>query len=133
VGFGPEEKDLILLSKEIGISRNVVFHGDLPDQREVFSLIKSSTVFVLPSTREGFGIVVLEANACGLPVITSDHQDNAARLIAQRAINLNPKVFASEIEKALDYKLHNFSSIHKNARLFRWSTILEQLIDSYRL
>jgi L-malate glycosyltransferase len=41
--------------------------------------MKSATVFALPSIREGFGIVVLEANSCGLPVVTVDHPDNAAR------------------------------------------------------
>jgi len=40
--------------------------------------MKSSKVFVLPSTREGFGIVALEANACGLPVVTVNHGRNAA-------------------------------------------------------
>jgi len=40
--------------------------------------MKSSKVFVLPSTREGFGIVALEANACGLPVVTVNHKMNAA-------------------------------------------------------
>jgi len=41
--------------------------------------MKSSRVFVLPSVREGFGIVALEALACGLPVVTANHPANAAR------------------------------------------------------
>ena len=39
--------------------------------------MKSSKVLLLPSTREGFGIVALEANACGVPVVTVDHKMNA--------------------------------------------------------
>ena len=41
--------------------------------------MKSSKICVLPSTREGFGITALEGLACGLPVVTIDHQANAIR------------------------------------------------------
>jgi glycosyltransferase involved in cell wall biosynthesis len=40
--------------------------------------MKSSKMFVLPSAREGFGLVVVEANACNIPVITTKHKNNAA-------------------------------------------------------
>jgi glycosyltransferase involved in cell wall biosynthesis len=41
--------------------------------------MKSTTVYALPSNREGFGLVALEANACGTPVVTTNHADNAAK------------------------------------------------------
>jgi glycosyltransferase involved in cell wall biosynthesis len=53
---------------------------------DVYSLIKSSGVFVLPSVREGFGLVVVEAFACGVPVITTDHPDNQARLLVEDGV-----------------------------------------------
>ena len=36
-------------------------------------------MLVLPSVREGFGLVVIEANTAGIPVITTDHKNNAAK------------------------------------------------------
>ena len=45
---------------------------------DLIGYMKSSKVFVLPSTREGFGMVVIEANACGIPVVTINHPMNAA-------------------------------------------------------
>lgn len=78
VGEGPERLTLEQLARDLGVSDSVRFVGFLPDV-ELYGAMKSSGVFVLPSIREGFGLVVLEASICGLPVITVRHPDNAAR------------------------------------------------------
>ena len=77
IGDGPEAHALKALSKELKLERNVTFTGFLEDYDEVIARMKSSKVFVLPSTREGFGAAALEANACGLPIITVNHRMNA--------------------------------------------------------
>ena len=77
IGDGPEKTKLEKQAYERGLASNIKFMGFLEDHNEVISYMKSSKVFVLPSTREGFGIVALEANACGLPVVTVDHKRNA--------------------------------------------------------
>ena len=63
-------------------------------------------MFVLPSAREGFGLVVVEANACGIPVITSTHADNAAQELIVEGQNgyladLNAKHLARQIRLML--------------------------------
>ena len=78
VGDGPEREGLEQLVGELDLNSNVQFTGFADNWSEVLSYMKSSKVFVLPSVREGFGMVVLEANACGLPVITVRHPQNAA-------------------------------------------------------
>ena len=78
IGDGPEKTKLEKQAYELGLASNIKFMGFLSDYDELISAMKSSKVFVLPSTREGFGIVALEANACGLPVVTVDHKRNAA-------------------------------------------------------
>ena len=78
IGDGPEKRTLEKLAYDLGLENNLEFTGFLDDYDEVIAYMKLSKVFVLPSTREGFGIVALEANACGLPVVTVNHKMNAA-------------------------------------------------------
>jgi glycosyltransferase involved in cell wall biosynthesis len=78
IGEGPERSRLEALCSELGLDGNVEFSDFLPGS-QIYGAMKSATVFALPSTREGFGVVVLEANTCGLPVVTTDHEANAAR------------------------------------------------------
>jgi glycosyltransferase involved in cell wall biosynthesis len=54
-----------------GLSERIVFPGYIPDE-DLPALLSAATAFVFPSLYEGFGIPVLEAGRCGLPVITSN-------------------------------------------------------------
>jgi glycosyltransferase involved in cell wall biosynthesis len=105
VGEGPERQRLQTLSRQLGITGNVRFLDFLPGD-EIYGVMKSSGVFVLPSKREGFGLVVIEANACGLPVITVRHPDNAARHLIIEGENgllcdLDPADLAKGIQEVL--------------------------------
>ena len=86
VGVGPERERLEELASELGIAARVEFYGSLEEHADVYGLIKAAGVFVLPSVREGFGLVVVEALACGIPVITTDHPDNQARLLIEDGV-----------------------------------------------
>lgn len=87
VGDGPERQRLERLAGELDLLRNVKFWGFVPTSEEVYSLMKASRVLVLPSTREGFGLVVIEANACGLPAITVAAKHNAASALVVEGEN----------------------------------------------
>ncbi|MFO7154140.1 MAG: glycosyltransferase family 4 protein [Caldicoprobacter oshimai] len=68
IGDGPEKESLLNLSKELGIDEHVEFMGKRPND-EVIKYMYNADIFSLPSWSEGFGIVYLEAMACGKPVI----------------------------------------------------------------
>jgi len=57
--------------RQLGLEEQVYFLGYVP-QQDLPALISGARVFVLPSLYEGFGLPVLEAMACGTPVICSD-------------------------------------------------------------
>ncbi len=77
VGQGPQSDALMDLAEKLGLKEDIVFTGFL-EHEEIISNMKAARVFVLPSRREGFGIVVVEAMACGLPVIVVNSPMNAS-------------------------------------------------------
>jgi glycosyltransferase involved in cell wall biosynthesis len=79
VGAGPQGPALRAQAAALGLADFVDFRDDVGDQAALYGLIKASRVAVFPSEREGFGIAVLEALACGVPVITTSAPDNHAR------------------------------------------------------
>lgn len=78
IGSGPSLR--LIKDRTSGLS-DCFIHGFLPDDRMI-DLLKSSWLFVLPSEREGSGIVALEAMAAGLPFITVDYPNNGAKKLA---------------------------------------------------
>jgi len=77
VGFGPEREVLQQRVEELGLTRQVLFHGALP-QEKLPAHYGRATLFVAPfvedghGDQEGLGLVVAEAMACGCPVLVGD-------------------------------------------------------------
>ena len=72
-------------ARTLGVENAIDFRHDVGEQKDVYALMKAAKVFVFPSAREGFGIAVLEALACGLPVVTTSAPDNLAQHLASRS------------------------------------------------
>jgi glycosyltransferase involved in cell wall biosynthesis len=85
IGDGPERLSLHRHAQALGIAHAIDFRHDVGEQKDVYALMKAAKVFVFPSAREGFGIAVLEALACGLPVVTTSAPDNLAQHLAARS------------------------------------------------
>ena len=69
VGDGPERARLEQLSRNSKFNKNIFFLGSLKSTKEVLNI---SDLFMLPSSKESFGLSALEAMACGVPVIASE-------------------------------------------------------------
>lgn len=70
VGAGPEKSALRRLARRIGVAERVRMLGSMP-QSELAKIYSGADLLVLASSREGWANVLLEAMACGTPVVAS--------------------------------------------------------------
>jgi len=63
--------DLVKLSKDLGIDRNVSFIGYVPN-KQIPAVLKEIDILVMPSILETFGVAALEAQSMEIPVIASN-------------------------------------------------------------
>jgi glycogen synthase len=102
-GEGPEYPHLVELAATLGIGESVMFLGKVSDEeREV--LLNGSSVFVLPSVVEPFGIAALEAMAAGVPTIVSKTSGVAEISSGIFRVDFwDVEEFASRIAELLEY------------------------------
>ena len=79
-GRGPDRLRLEGIVSRLGLEKNVVFAGYIRDD-ELTAHYNLCDVFAMPSKGEGFGIVFLEASACGKPVVAGNKDGSADALL----------------------------------------------------
>jgi glycosyltransferase involved in cell wall biosynthesis len=70
-GSGPEQRSLLAQAEEIGVGGAVTFTGRLDNDR-IAALYQSADVMINPSLADNMPISILEALACGVPVVSTD-------------------------------------------------------------
>jgi glycosyltransferase involved in cell wall biosynthesis len=140
IGDGPERDALHKQAESLGIAESVAFLHDISDQKDVYSTLKAARVCVFPSAREGFGVGVVEALACGVPVITTSAPDNLAQHLVQRSDRgtvCDPS--ADAIASAVKDVLANSNDGQQHAtpeswlREFSWDSIARQFSEALGL
>jgi glycosyltransferase involved in cell wall biosynthesis len=90
-GWGSDRSRVLKLISELGLTDSVILAGYIPDY-ELNSYYNLCDVFAMPSKGEGFGIVFLEALACGKPVIAGNTDGSIdAVLNGQLGVLVNPE------------------------------------------
>lgn len=136
VGDGGLRKHLETLARDYGIYDRVIFAGLRED---INVMLHSMDVFVFPSIFEGLGLVLLEAQAAGLPCIVSEAiQDEAdLGLGLVRKLNLSDEVekWIQEILKLKDMKERNINTIKKAFEDSEYSTdkCISKLMSLYNI
>jgi glycosyltransferase involved in cell wall biosynthesis len=130
LGDGPERDALRNLVSDLAIEDRVTLKPFMDSHDGVISRMKSSHVCVIPSTREGFGIAALEALACGLPVVTVDHPDNAiCELITENtgfSCPLSADALADAIRAALSGYPAMKTACMNSAEPYDWDIIVNR-------
>jgi glycosyltransferase involved in cell wall biosynthesis len=103
VGDGSQREYLETLSKHLGIDEHVSFLGS---RANPFKYMRRATMLVLPSLSEGFGNVLLEAMACGCPLVATDIPGATSELLEGGKCGLivareDPSALSSAISRLL--------------------------------
>jgi len=135
IGNGPEKEELYELVAKKELHNNIKFKGFLENFNSLIAYMKSSKAFVLPSKREGFGIVAIEANACGIPVITTNHPQNAAKDLIIKNKNgflfdMTPEDLAVKIFQAIN-RYDWSKKCQDHALKYDWNRVAEQVENYY--
>ena len=145
VGDGPERERLFQSAKESGMQDHLIFTGSL-SQEELRRYYTTADVFVLPSIvngigeTEGLGVVLLEAMACGVPVIGTDaggicdiiKHETTGLMVPQK----HPAAISDSILRLFEDHDLRSKLIDNGRRLvethFSWDIISDRFIQIYR-
>lgn len=123
------------LARDLGVQGDVIFTGYL-DEEKVLHLYNHARVFVNPSLYEGFGMPLLEAMSCGVPIIVSDIA--SFREVGADAATYfkpgDPLDLAEKLSMLLDSDSLRKSLIDKGLRramAFNWDRVVDLTLDSY--
>ncbi len=130
IGFGPQEKEFQDYAKRLSL-KNTEFLGSIFGERKL-DYLSASGALVLPSSKEGAPVVIMEAMARNLPVVVSN-VGGTPLMINNGKNGLIIKQKSSEdivrgIKKVLTWKNKN---IKKYAKIYKWEKIIKNTVEDY--
>ncbi|WP_088458799.1 glycosyltransferase [Acinetobacter soli] len=120
-GSGPLEAELKDLAKSLNVDQDIIFHGFIQSE-QIAQLLATTLSLILPSIEEQFGLVVIEAQAMGLPVLISEVCGARDHLIRN---TVNGFVFEPDNPEGLAWFMNLISSDQK-----LWQKMCEAAIET---
>jgi glycosyltransferase involved in cell wall biosynthesis len=133
IGDGPDRDEYEKMVLELGLYDEVKFHGRMSD---IISFMRNCDFFVLPSLYENFGVVYIEAMACGKPVIGTNAGGQIEFISEQSGVLVSPGD-VNALKEAINYMLDNYKNYSpENISLyvknnFSYEVIGKRLNDIY--
>lgn len=137
VGSGPFENRCKKLSQNVGIRDNIIFYGYINNKDKIASIMDVCDVFILPSFKETFGLVYIEAMSRGLPIIyTKGEGIDGFFCEGEVGFSVQPNK-TNEITEQIIKIISNINRISLNcierSTAFNWSLIAEKYFELYNL
>ena len=133
---GWQYEPIFALVRELGLQKHVWFPGFIPAEEQAL-WYTAADVFAYPSLYEGFGLPVLEAMACGTPVVASN-SSSLPEVVGEAGVLVEPTNVRA-LAEALAQLLENDSHRAKlreaglaRARSFSWRRTAEETVEVYR-
>lgn len=117
LGAGPMENELKKMVKDNNLDKYITFYGV---SKEIPKILHSADVFFMPSRLEGFPVVLVEAQACGVPCLISTNisseVDMELNLVGFANLNDDLSVWKHKLYNSLSKKSNDFETIKKVMR-----------------
>lgn len=136
VGHQHKSESLIKRIEDASLQDKVIFTGFVPDE-DVQPLMANAKLFVFPSLYEGFGIPLLDAQACQVPVVSSN-AGSLPEVGGDAVLYFDPEYtieMSEVISKVLENDLIAHDIINKglsNREKFSWRETAQQTLDVYK-
>lgn len=118
IGDGEERENLQKLTKQLGLEKNIKFTGEIP-RKEVFNYLKQSSLFVLLSENETFGLSYLEAMAA-MNIVIALKNDGIDGILKNEEnaflISPNPEELKDIIKKIMLLDSNRLKSLYENMK-----------------
>jgi len=138
IGSGPRLEQYKIIARDLGIEKNVKFPGSIKHD-ELPKYYSEADLFVFPSRRESFGLVLAEAMAAGLPVVSTKAgaipevvKDGDTGILAPPN---NPQKLADAVNSLLDnperMRRMGMKGKERVKKYFTWNKVAERVLRYY--
>ncbi len=128
-----ETQEIIKLINLLDLNKNIIRLGWVP-QEDLVGIYNSAIVYCQSSFYEGFGLPVLEAMACGCPVVAAN-TSSLPELCGKAAIMIDPyniKSIVEGIKMALNQKSDLMAKGLKQVENFNWEKVAQKTYEVYQ-
>ena len=130
--FTPDQQTFI---QQHQLGQQIIHFGN-PDKETLVGIYNAADILIAPSLYEGFGLTILEAMACGIPVITSN-KSSLPEVAGDAAILVDPTDVGAiatavhQIRQDSDYRQHLIEKGLIRAKQFTWRRAAEKTAELY--